>query len=132
MKKVFYWLCTSAVPFFAGFMFALFLVVATNMAHASGKLMVQENRFFNTHKYRPQVGIAIYQPMFGPFAYNSYTGYGTQDFEVKPDANWYVTKHDFEMNLGALMVGAGVTVRYVKPSEEFNNDAHIKAALKLW
>lgn len=115
------------------FFLAIFTLLSVN-CFASGKISVQGNYFWQSKQWFPQVGLSVYERLVGnTLAYESWTGGGGQDFELHPDIRWYTTKQDLVLNLGHnLALAGGVQISYIRPYNEFNNNAHVKLSVKLW
>lgn len=118
------WLAIAAV--------SLILAFAMN-AEASGKLTLQNN-FYNQGKdYRPMIGLGIYEPIFGGgVAFNSWTGYGNQPFDLNPDTQWFTTKNQIDFHMKRLTVSPGFQWSYVWPYNEERNWFYVKLDYKLW
>lgn len=112
----------------------IMLMLVNVNAFASGKISVQGNYWWQTKQWYPQVGLSVYERLVGnTLAYESWTGGGGQDFETNPDVQWYTTKQDLVLNMGHnLSLSGGVQISYIKPFNDFNNNAHVKMSVKLW
>ena len=112
-------------------MFTLLLIGAT--AHATGKVSVQGAYYPNSDKFAPMFGLAIYEKMTGPVAYNGWTGMGEQPFELSPDVKWFSSRHDLDICLAKnLITSAGIRLSYVHPFSTWMHDLHVKVSYQLW
>lgn len=79
------------------FILALAFFTISSVAMASGKLTFQPMLYPKTDKVRMQVGLAVYEKLVGPFAYNGWAGYGDGAFEGKKSEAWFTHKHLIEV-----------------------------------
>ena len=112
------------------------LALAPVTSFASGKLSFQPGYYLNQKAFGGQVGLSIYEPLSRHYNLfiNSWTGYGTQPWEDKPDVTWVTQKltvETFAMG-GKLNLGVGLQVNYAGSKDYFNNSVHAKLAYSLW
>ena len=114
-------------------LFAVAVMFTTPMAMASGKLTLQNNFFEGGKEYRPMMGLNIYEPIGdGSLAFNSWTGYGTQPFDIHPDVDWFTTKNQVDFYFQRLTVSPGIQYSFVLPWEEDRTWLYLKLDYKLW
>ncbi len=115
------------------FVLSIALFTSLPEASASGKITLQNNFFENGQKYRPMIGLGIYEPMFGGLvALNSWSGYGNQPFDFNPDANWMTTKNQLDFHIKRFTISPGFQWSYVLPYEEERSWVFLKVDYKLW
>lgn len=116
---------------------SLFVLITCVMfspgADASGKISIQNNFFDQGKKYRPMIGLGIYEPIFGgALAINSWTGYGNQPFDLSSDVDWFTTKNQLDFYFGKLTVSPGFQYSFVSPYKEDRSWLYMKLDYKLW
>lgn len=111
----------------------VFAMIFAEGAHASGKITLQNNLFKGGKEYRPMLGLAIYEPFFGgSLAFNSWTGYGNQPFDLSPDVNWFTTKNQIDFYLKRMTISPGFQYSFVDPYGEERSWVYLKLDYKLW
>lgn len=119
------------------FLFAIIallgLLFVADYAHASGKITVQNNFFNKGADYRPMIGLQIYETIWtGRLAFNSWTGYGNQPFDVNPDVNWFTTKNQIDVYYKRFTLSPGYQFSFVSPWKEQRDWVYLKLDYKLW
>lgn len=105
----------------------------TSGAQASGKISLQNNFFEGGKKYRPMIGLGIYEPIFGgSVALNSWTGYGNQPFDLNPDVDWFTTKNQIDFHFKRMTLSPGFQYSFVSPFGEERSWVYFKVDYKLW
>jgi hypothetical protein len=117
----------------------LYLTIATLLlslnAHASLKLVAQDNAYEGGTVHRQQVGLAWYKPLFKKdyVALNSYLGYGSVplDEEDGMDTNWTVVKTQIDFHIKKLTMSPGYQYRYASRDESSQQYLFLRAEYKL-
>lgn len=111
----------------------VFAMLFVEGSFASGKITLQNNLYNGGKDYRPMIGFAIYEPIFGgSLALNSWTGYGNQPFDLSPDVNWFTTKNQIDFYISRLTVSPGFQYSIVEPYNEERSWVYLKLDYKLW
>ena len=111
----------------------LALLLSCN-AFASGKFTLQPSYDLDSKEWKPTIGLGIYEWLIGKgVAYNSWTGYGEQDFTLKEDTKWWTTTNSLDLHLPlGVTLSPGFKLSYVLPYKEFHKSVHVKLAYQLW
>ena len=112
----------------------LLLLLVSSVASASGRISIQPNYWFNTKRWSPLVGLAVYEHIWrGRIAYNGWLGAGEQPFAGRESVWWYTMKHDIDVQfLPRLTISPGVQVNYIVPWKEVQGNVHAKLSVQLW
>lgn len=79
----------------------------------SSKLTFQSNLYDQGAKYRPLVGIGIYQKLIQQSALNIWTGTGSEPFDERPDADWFIAKGQVDLYFGNWTIAPGYQYRHL-------------------
>lgn len=119
--------------FFVSFMILFGALLFSPPGNAGGKITLQNNFYEGGKKYRPMIGLGIYEPIFGGVvAFNSWTGYGNQPFDLSPDVDWFTTKNQIDIHIKRLTLSPGFQYSFVLPHKEERNWVFLKLDYKLW
>lgn len=113
----------------------LILLIIPTLSLASGKLQLKSGWSVETEKFVPQVGLAIYEPVFKSAFYRQWTGVGAQPRLFESHVIYMVSDHAAGVNIGKMSLSMGVKLQ--RASQELigiNSDAMLYTALeyKLW
>jgi len=109
----------------------LAMLLFSTSAFGSGKLQLQTN--VTDGNVRPQVGLAVWQPLMRNVALNSWTGYGSRPFEDKDSTHWLVLKNELQVGVGkAWTVAPGFEWQEDFTAQESRNKFYVSLSYKLW
>lgn len=114
----------------------LALLIAPALSLASGKIQVKPGYYIKAEKFGGQVGLSIYEPVFGGVAINQWIGVGTTPRPYDDSVFYAVSETSFEKWFGK--VGAGVGYKFSHSSKSLDpgvlseHCAFIRASYQLW
>lgn len=113
-------------------MIALAMLLASSSVFASGKITV-EGRANERKEVRPVIGFSVYQPLFKRLAWNSWTGYGSQDLPVSNDVHWLTAKNEAQLDFGhGFKLSPGLIYKHNYTSGQSEWLYTLKAEQALW
>lgn len=93
-------------------MAALCAFILPLSSHAlDAKLTLQNNLYDEGAKYRLLFGVGLYQKLIQQTALNIWTGTGSEPFDHRDDADWFIAKGQVDMYFGNLTIAPGYQYR---------------------
>jgi hypothetical protein len=115
--------------------FILYLFLVSNVAAASGTLIVQPSYSMLTGGVLMSGGLAVYKTTdLFPAAYSGFIGVSELESPTESAAYWAAaTLHEIEIALTAkTRISPGVRASYILASGEWRNSIHLRLSYNLW
>lgn len=115
----------------------MFSFLLCSSAFSSGKLQFEPSYFLMSERMGYKGGIAIHEDLFGPFAYESWTGAGWTPQDKFTRMAWASSQHDVVFYVGDLSfsLGGGLNFGHEDLPEArrlLDYNVHARASFRLW